>query len=195
MMDDDVELYFDLGSPYAYLSVARAESVLGFAPALRPVLLGAIFQARGYGSWARTAQRAPRVADLEARAARHGLPLRWPDGWPLDGLTAMRACVWADTYGALPRFARAVLHHAFGRGEDASTVAALTRIADEVGLPGDELPRAVEAPALKRRLRELTDAAWARGVRGIPTFAVGDVVVYGDDQLEQVPLLLGSGNA
>src|SRR5690242_258186 len=97
-----VELYFDLGSPYAYLAVARAEDALGVRPVLRPVLLGAIFRARGFGSWAQTAQREQRVAEIEARAKRYGLPpMRWPHGWPLDGLTAMRACVWADEQGAL----------------------------------------------------------------------------------------------
>ena len=45
------ELFYDLGSPYAYLTVERAERVLGVAPVLRPVLLGAIFAARGHGSW------------------------------------------------------------------------------------------------------------------------------------------------
>ena len=44
-------LFYDLGSPYAYLAVERAERVLGAPPELRPVLLGAIFAARGSGSW------------------------------------------------------------------------------------------------------------------------------------------------
>src|SRR4051794_28844871 len=129
----DVELYFDLGSPYAYLAVARAEEALGGRPVLRPVLLGAIFGARGYGSWARTAQRDQRVAEIEARAERYGLPpIRWPEGWPLNGLGAMRACVWANEQGALDEFARAVFEHEFVRGEDTSSLPALASIGQEV---------------------------------------------------------------
>jgi 2-hydroxychromene-2-carboxylate isomerase len=187
--DEDVELYFDLSSPYAYLSVARAEDALGFGPVLRPVLLGAIFRLRGFGSWADTAQREARMAEVEARAARYGLPFAWPPGWPLNGLTAMRACLWADDHGALDAFARAVYDHEFGRGEDTSGLPALTAIAREVGLPADELEGAVRSEAVKLRLRQVTDAAWERGVRGIPTIAVGPVLLYGDDQLEQVPLV------
>lgn len=190
MAGDGVELYFDLGSPYAHLAVARAERVLGRPPVLRPVLLGAIFQARGFGSWADSAQRQGRIAELEARAARYGLPpIVWPPGWPLDGLAAMRACVWAEGEGALDRFARAAFEHQFGRGEDISGVPALAKIAEEVGLPGGELEAAVASAPVKARLRELTEQAWERGVRGIPTVAVGAVLIYGDDQLEQVPLL------
>jgi 2-hydroxychromene-2-carboxylate isomerase len=190
MAADRVELYFDLGSPYAHLAVARAEEALGEPPVLRPVLLGAIFAARGFGSWADSAQRQGRIAELEARAARYGLPpFVWPDGWPLDGLAAMRACVWAEGQGALEPFARAAFAHEFGRGEDISGLPALAAIATEVGLAGEELEAAVASAAVKARLRELTEAAWERGVRGIPTVAVGATLIYGDDQLEQVPLL------
>jgi 2-hydroxychromene-2-carboxylate isomerase len=194
MAGEDVELYFDLGSPYAHLAVARAERILGRPPVLRPVLLGAIFQARGFGSWSQSGQRQGRIAELEGRAARYGLPpFAWPPGWPLDGLAAMRACVWAEERGALDRFAHAAFAHEFGRGEDISRVPALAAIAVEVGLPGDlELEAAIASPAVKARLRELTEAAWERGVRGIPTVAVGSTLIYGDDQLEQVPLLLAS---
>ena len=38
-------LYYDLASPYAYLAVMRAADVLGDAPRLQPVLVGAIFGA------------------------------------------------------------------------------------------------------------------------------------------------------
>lgn len=190
MPDDDVDLYFDLGSPYAYLTVARAERDLGIRPVLRPILLGAIFQRRGFGSWAATAQRDPRVAEIEARAARYDLPIVWPPGWPLNGLTAMRATIWAERHGGLDRFARAVFHHEFGLGQDTSTLPVLTAIADEAGLPGAELAAAVRSDEIKQRLREATDAAWDRGVRGVPTIAIGRTLLYGDDQLEQVPFVL-----
>lgn len=188
---ENVELYFDLGSPYARLAVARAERVLGAPPVLRPVLLGAIFNARGFGSWAGSAQREQRIAELDARAERYGLPpFAWPGGWPLDGLAAMRACVWAEGEGALRPFVEAVFEHEFGRGEDVSEVPALAAIADEVGLSGTAMEAAIASDPVKARLRELTEEAWRRGVRGIPTAAVGEVLVYGDDQLEQVPLIL-----
>ena len=102
----------------------------------------------------------------------------------------MRACVWAEEQGALDRFAHAAFEHEFGRGEDISGVPALAAIASEVGLPGGELEAAVASAPVKARLRELTEAAWERGVRGIPTIAVGETLIYGDDQLEQVPLIL-----
>src|SRR6478609_7534661 len=62
-------LYYDLGSPYSYLAVARCERVLG-PVTLQPVLVGAIFGHRGWGSWGVTDERDSHVAEVERRAAR-----------------------------------------------------------------------------------------------------------------------------
>lgn len=174
-------LYYDLGSPYAYLAVERAASVLGEEPELRPVLLGGIFAQRGWGSWSQGDERDERMADLAERAQRYGLPpLAFPDGWPLNGLTAMRAATWAHRSGAGPAFAREAFRRQFVRGEEAASREALTEVAAAVGL-GEP---AFDDPAVKAALRDATEAAWAAGVRGIPSLQVDDRVFYGDDQLE-----------
>ncbi len=58
------QLYLDLGSPYAYLALERAEAVLGQPAELVPVLVGAIFGWRGHGSWARTGERGDGMAEI-----------------------------------------------------------------------------------------------------------------------------------
>ena len=53
--------YFDLGSPYAYLSAERIDDDFEDAglepPVWRPVLLGGLFKRFGRGSWALTESR------------------------------------------------------------------------------------------------------------------------------------------
>ena len=180
-----VSLYFDVGSPYAYLAVARAEGVFGRPPDLEPVLLGAIFRLRGSGSWSQTAGRANGIAEVERRASAYGLPaVVWPEGWPLDGLRTMRAATWAKQKNMIDAFAKAVFDHQFVKGRDLSGVDALAAVAEEVGLSGDELRAAVDSPAVKDQLKTTTEYAWELGVRGVPTVRVGQRLFYGDDQLE-----------
>jgi 2-hydroxychromene-2-carboxylate isomerase len=93
-------LYFDLASPYAYLAVERAGRALGAEPELLPVLVGAIFVHRGYGSWALTGQRAAGEAEIERRARAYELPpIAWPPDWPANSLAAMRAACAAFSRG------------------------------------------------------------------------------------------------
>ncbi len=178
-------LFFDLGSPYAYLALERAESVLGRAPELQPVLLGAIFAKRGFGSWAQTAARAGRTAEIEDRAIRYGLPpLKWPAVWPANGLHAMRYAIWAKQQGTGEEFARAVFRREFAEGGDISERELLLECASEAGLSSENAEHVVDLPEIKQSLREATDAAWDAGVRGVPSLELGGSIFYGDDQLE-----------
>jgi 2-hydroxychromene-2-carboxylate isomerase len=180
-----LELFYDLGSPYAYLAVERAERVLGVAPVLRPVLLGAIFAARGHGSWSQTEARDEGIAEVERRAAAYGLPpVRWPPGWPPDTLAAMRAAVWAERRGRGAPFARAAFRRAFAAGEDLADIAVLAAAAADAGLPAGDVAAAIADPAVKDDLRARTGAALALGVRGVPTLRAGGRLLYGDDRLE-----------
>ncbi|HEY5053688.1 MAG TPA: DsbA family protein [Solirubrobacterales bacterium] len=185
-------LFYDLGSPYAYLAVERAVAVLGFEPRLEPVLVGGIFTLRGHGSWSQTPDRAGRIAEVEARAERYGLaPLRWPSGWPDNTLKAMRAVVWAELIGGGQRFARAAFKAAFAEGRDLSELEVLIAIADSVGLPSEDLSGAIEELAIKDALKQATTRAWERGVVGVPCIEVGKKVFYGDDQLDFAAAKLG----
>lgn len=158
--------------------------MFGSAPDLQPVLLGAIFKLRGWGSWSQTAQRANGIAEVERRASIYGLPpMVWPEGWPLDGLRTMRAATWAKQKSMTEAFVKAVFDHQFVNGRDVSGIDALAAIAEEVGLSGDELRVAVDSPTVKDQLKAATAAAWELGVRGVPTVRVGPRLFYGDDQL------------
>lgn len=179
-------IYFDFGSPYAYLAIERAEDVLGSPVDLEPVLLGAIFKRRGWGSWAQTEQRAARVAELEERARRYGLPpFRWPARWPTTSLAANRAGVWAKSQRAVQPFVRAVFRRQFSEGGDIAQLDVLTAAAADAGLDAAALEDAIRRQEVKDALREATDAAWERGVRGVPSILVGGEIFYGDDKLEQ----------
>ena len=182
-------LYYDVGSPFAYLAAERAERVLGVDPVWQPVLVGGLFKLAGRSSWARgdAGRRANGMRDIEERAARYGLPpIRWPDPWPGDYLTAMRAATWAQSRGAAKHFALTAMRHAFVEGHDLSledeVVAALHAAGLDTGHIAD--------PAIKLALREATEAAYARGVFGVPTVAVGNVLFWGDDRLDEAAAAL-----
>lgn len=181
-------LYFDVGSPFAYLAIERAERVLGVDPEWQPVLVGGLFKLAGRSSWARgdAGRRAAGMADIEARAARYGLPpVRWPDPWPGDYLTAMRAATWAHRQGAAKEFAVAAARRAFVDGRDLSERAEVLAAVAAARLDADAAAIAVADPAIKLALREATEAAHARGVFGVPTVAVENVLFWGDDRLEE----------
>ena len=96
--------YFDLGSPYAYLSAERISGLFTEAgleqPEWQPVLLGGLFRIFERDSWSKGPGRDEGIAEIERRAAAQGLsPLVWPQPWPGKGLFAMRAATFAKQTG------------------------------------------------------------------------------------------------
>jgi len=184
MVASPPRFFVDVGSPYAWLAAERVEAVVGEV-IWEPILLGAIFAARGFGSWSLTEARAEGIEEVERRGVAYGLgPVRWPEPWPGNTLLAMRAAVAADALGAGRAFLLAALRLGFVHGRDLSDPAAVVDAASTAGIEGSELLAAASTPAVKAALRERTDAAIALGVQGVPTVLVGREPFWGDDRLE-----------
>ena len=177
--------YYDLGSPYAYLTAERISSVLPVVPVWQPILLGGIWQQSGGRSWATTDGREAGMAEVERRAAAYELmPLRWPNPWPGNTLAAMRAATFAQQIGRAVAFSLAAFRQAFAGGRDLSEIDNVLIAAAACELHPNAVLKGIETRSTKDRLRAATDEAYDRGVRGVPTVAVGDRLYYGDDQLE-----------
>lgn len=177
--------YVDVGSPYAWLAAERVERVLGSDVVWEPILLGAVFAARGSGSWSLTGARAKGIEEVERRAVTYELgPVQWPDPWPGSTLLAMRCAVAACDRGAGRAFLLAALRAAFVDGRDLSDPAAVADAASVAGIEGDALLAAAATPEVKAALKARTDAAIALGVRGVPTVLVGGQAFWGDDRLK-----------
>ena len=177
--------YFDLGSPYAYLTAERLQRVLPVGPVWQPILLGGIWQETGGRSWATTDRRDAGIAEIERRGEEYGLmPLRWPAGWPNNTLQAMRVATFAQSIGRTVAFSLAAFRQAFAGGKDLSDVDNVLIAAAACELHPNAILKALDSQSVKDKLRENTKQAYERGVRGVPTTAVGDQLFYGDDRLE-----------
>jgi 2-hydroxychromene-2-carboxylate isomerase len=178
--------YYDFGSPYAYLAAERIHRVLPVVPVWQPILLGGIWKETGGRSGATTGKRAQGMADVERRAAKYGLmPVRWPAGWPNSTLSAMRAAIFAQQTGRAVAFSLAAFRQAFAAGRDLSDVDNVLIAAAACELHPNAVLKGIEMRSTKDRLREATREAYERGVRGVPTIAIGGELFWGDDRLEQ----------
>jgi 2-hydroxychromene-2-carboxylate isomerase len=152
----------------------------------QPILLGGIWKETGGRSWATTGKRVQGMADVEMRAANYGLmPVRWPAGWPNDTLSAMRAAIFAQQTGRAVAFSLAAFRQAFAAGRDLSDVDNVLIAAAACELHPNAVLKGIEMRSTRDRLREATRVAYERGVRGVPTIAIGDELFWGDDRLEE----------
>lgn len=182
--------YFDLVSPYAYLAAERVSGLFTEAgleqPEWQPVLLRGLMKRFGRTPWPLGPEREAGMGEVERRAAAYGLPpIAWPDPWPADTLTAMRVATFAKQTGRTVSFSLAAFRQAFAAGRDLGDPDSVMIAGAACELHPRALLKAVETEAVKRALREATDAAGDRGVGGVPALVVGEQVFWGDDRLEE----------
>ena len=182
--------YFDLGSPYAYLTAERVSGLFTDAeleqPEWQPILLGGLFQRFGRDSWGNGPEREEGIAEVERRAREYGLaPLVWPEPWPGDMLFAMRVATFAKQTGRTVSFALAAFRQQFAAGRDLSEHDNVLIAAAACELHPNAVGKAAGTQGVKDALRTATDEAAARGVIGVPSILVGDQVFWGDDRLEE----------
>jgi 2-hydroxychromene-2-carboxylate isomerase len=167
-----VTFYFDLGSPYAYLTAERVGALLPEPVHWQPVLLGGLFRLTGRSSWALGDYRRRQIgmAEIERRTRSYGLPpMRWPDPWPADYLFAMRAATAAFAIGRGRAFVAQAYRHAFQGGADLSIGAHVLEAGRRAGVDARVLDAEARRPEIRRALRDATEAAHERGVIGVPT--------------------------
>ena len=185
----ETAFYFDLASPYSYLSAERISRLFADAelpqPEWRPILLGAIFGRFDRGSWMLTDARAEGMREVERRAEAYGLqPIRWPEPCPANSLYAMRVATYAKGIGRTVSFALAAFRQAFAGGRDLTDPDNVAIAAAACELHPKAVARGATTDATKAALRAETDRAGDLGVFVAPTVVVGERIFWGDDRLE-----------
>lgn len=188
-----IEFFFDVSSPYTYLSASRIDSVVeqaGYEVEWKPFLLGGVFKATGNDLPAALPPRAAFMfKDLNRLADHYGVEFNFPaDTFPLNSLLAQRVltALYGEDQAAMKRLAREFFSQYWVHGVDLSKPEAVAETADKVGLDGAELVERASDPTVKDALRELTDDAVARGAFGAPTFFHDGEIYFGNDRLEHI---------
>src|SRR5690349_21242489 len=146
--------YYDLGSPYAYLTAERIDDVLPGPVTWQPLSLGGIFKLTGRSSWGLSDGREAGMAEIERRAERYGLPaIVWPHGWPGHYLMAMRAATFAFRESAGREYTMSAFRLAFREGRDLSLPENVLEAVDRAGLDPDDVERATQDPEIKQELK------------------------------------------
>jgi 2-hydroxychromene-2-carboxylate isomerase len=191
-----VEFWFDFSCPYAYVASTLIEGLAertGARLAVRPMLLGGVFQARGtpqnLSSTLAPAKARHNLEDMQRQARTAGVPLVMPANHPLRTVDALR-CVLAAGEPFMPlvhRFYRAY----WAEGRDIGQREVVTAVVGEAGLDVEAVLARAGSQEIKDELRRRTDEAVARGVFGVPTMFVGEEMFWGADRLDMVEEALG----
>jgi len=198
-MSDPIEFYFDFSSPYGYLAAEGIDDLAarhGRGVAWRPWLMGVAMKATGspplvhrplIGAYSRH--------DMERSARRLKVPLNFPEPFPIATIAACRAVYWMErsSADAAKSLARALYRAYFADGRNISEARVVADVAAESGADRDALLAGIEEPAIKDRLKAVTNGAVERGIFGSPFFMVDGEPFWGHDRMDEVERWLDTG--
>jgi 2-hydroxychromene-2-carboxylate isomerase len=194
-----LELWFEFGSNYSYLSVMRIEDEarrLGVRIVWKPFLLGPIFRALGFENSPFVLQKEKGAyvqQDMARLCRKYGLaPWRMPSIFPRPGVLPSRIVLLGAEHPWVGAFSRRVMELNFALDQDINQPEKMAPILSELRLPTADILAEAQSETIKTRLREQTDEARTRGIFGAPTFFVGSEMFWGNDRLDDA-LLLASG--
>lgn len=170
--------YFDFISPFAYLQLSWLRGLrerVEVTPV--PIVFGAVLSHHGQLGPAEIAgKREFTYRHVQWQADAAGIALRFPPAHPFNSLAALRLCV---ACGSSWEAVETIFARVWREGGDATTGDALATTARALGI--DDANAAIAEPGVKQTLRENTEHAIARGVFGVPTLALGDLLFWGND--------------
>lgn len=198
-MSNPIEFFFDLSSPYGYFASTQIEALAtkhGREVVWRPYLMGAALKLMNQppnveiplkGDYARR--------DFDRTARWFGVPFRTPDPFPVATVAAARAFYWVDAQDPkrAKEFAMALYKAYFVEGINISDAENVVGVAATIGLDAEALRAGMAAPAVKERLKAVTDEAVRRNIFGSPFIVVDGEPFWGTDRLPQVERWLANG--
>lgn len=193
-MNKQVEFYFDVGSPASYLAwtqIARLAERHGAEVVYQPMLLGGVFKATGNASPASVPAkgRYTRI-DFERFARRYQVPFAQNPFFPINTMQLMRGAVALLDDDQFQPYVDAVFRAIWVEGQNMGDPDVVARVLGGQGFDVAGLLQQINDPAVKERLRQITERAIERGVFGAPTFFVGDEMFFGQDRLDFVEAAL-----
>ena len=196
-MAQQVEFFFDYGSPFSYLADTQLAALArrsGATVVYRPMLLGAVLKATGNASPATVPAKGRYMGVELQRWARHyGVPFAGNKFFPINTMRLMRGAVAAQQVECFAEYHRAIYPPFWVDGENLGELEVIRAVLGKAGLDADRILARIEEPDVKEQLRLNTEEAVRRGVFGAPTFFVGEEMFWGNDRLTFVEETLTRG--
>ena len=189
-MTKQLEFFFDVGSPAAYLAWTQLPAICTDAGARLvavPMLLGGVFQATGNASPAAIpAKGRYTILDYERHARRYGVPFTSNPHFPIITLTLMRAVTGMQLREPrrLDDFLACIFKALWIDALDLNDAGLVAGVLERGGFQPSAILALANDPEVKNRLRANTEMAVARGVFGAPTCFVGKDMFFGQDRLD-----------
>jgi 2-hydroxychromene-2-carboxylate isomerase len=201
-MSRQVDYYFSLPSPWAYIGhkpFLEVATTHGLKISYKPVVLVDLFSETGGLPLIKRhpVRQRYRMVELQRWRDKRGLNFHLqPSNWPFNARLADGVVIAALEAGHDPdSFMRRAFAAIWEDQLDLADAATLVKIADQSGLPGEQLVERSGSEAISAGYEQNRQDALAADVFGSPVYVLDGEVFWGQDRIELLADALKSGRA
>ena len=185
-MTKNVDFYFDIISPYAYLAYKQITSIdkkkIQFN--YKPILLGGLHKLAGITAPAFNEFKMKNMKnDCNLIASKKNIKFNWNDKFPINSLKIMRG------YLAVKKEIKDIYLETFFNAYwknniDLENIDNIKNLLNIIDIDTNKFFEDLDQPGIKDKLKEVTNLAFQKEVFGAPTFIVNNKLFWGQDRLD-----------
>ena len=183
-MNDHIDFYFDIISPYAYIAYKKILKIKDINFKLKPILLGGLHNLAGITAPAFNKYKMKNMQnDCELVAKKNNISFKWNSKFPINSLNIMRGYLCVKD-NKKEEYLNNFFEAYWKEDLDLSNEENIKILLKKLKIDENSFYNSIANQDIKDKLKELTQEAFEKEVFGAPTFIVNNKIFWGQDRLE-----------
>ena len=183
-MSNHIDFYFDIISPYAYISHKKIRKINNIIFNYKPIFLAGLHNLAGIDPPAFNKFKMKNmVNDCNLVSKKNNIQFKWNTNFPINSLSLMRGylCV---IKGKQNEYLNTFFDAYWKDNQDLSDIKIINKLLSKIKIDSEEFFKSIKDQSIKNKLKNLTSEAFQKEVFGAPTFISNNKIFWGQDRLE-----------
>ena len=183
-MNDHLDFYFDIISPYAYIAYKKILKIKDINFKLKPILLGGLHNLAGITAPAFNKYKMKNMQnDCELVAKKNNISFKWNSKFPINSLNIMRGYLCVKD-NKKEEYLNNFFEAYWKEDLDLSNEENIKILLKKLKIDEHDFFNLIKNQDTKDKLKQFTQEAFEKEVFGAPTFIVDNKIFWGQDRLE-----------
>ena len=183
-MNDHIDFYFDIISPYAYIAHKKILSHKNIIFNYKPIFLGGLHNLAGIDAPAFNKFKMKNmVNDCNMVSERNNIEFKWNSNFPINSLNIMRGYIYINK-DKKNDYLNIFFDAYWKDNQNLSKIENIAKLLRKIQIDSEDFFKSIKEQSIKDKLKNLTSEAFKKEVFGAPTFVVNNKIFWGQDRLE-----------
>ena len=183
-MNNSIDFYFDLISPYSFIAYKKILKINNINFNFKPILLGGLHNLAGITPPAFNKYKSKNLKnDCELVASKNNIDFKWNTKFPINTLNMMRGYLSVEQ-DIKDKYLEVFFDAYWVNNLDLTIDDNIVLLLDKLKINNSKFLEDIKSQLIKDELKKNTNDAFKQDVFGAPTFIVNKKIFWGQDRLE-----------